>query len=701
MPIGIHYNEQYAAFVEFAAKSVASGKSKDVARKESDDNPFATQTIGAAGKDGPGGFAAMFRSGANKRANDVARDLFRESVYDMFGGERNVPESVKAAMKLEDYGSGKPLTARRVMAVKEAVDREMVRFAEAFAEAKANAVGAYRQATLQGKPAAGVDESLGAALRECAGDPDALAIVSAHADTFLLSPAVVLRGPDEARELVGRLKANLAELRVIAKDDPALLEEGLALLRSLKGKGLPDGILTKLAAAAKKAKTGPMTKIGPLSNALEIHKAVLQYRAIVSDALVSSGVEDALKGAEERERCRDFFTGVLLRRCGGKTLRSMDAALGSEGAAKLLATYVRAAYETGELPGDLPGAVKTAVQNTCAGLDQFFTKFRDTVCVALGGETAELKPFRGAFDRKKAKTEDVVRDLVALGREQVRQDEEAVLARVKGKVPAAESLREMIRAKLGPNCYEPSTKLGAARNRCVSGLLNWTVAADAAKFAQGKDLDTTFAKDIHRGLDVTIAGLGKLPNDFKRARDAISRFVARRQDATWDGLSPAEKRKAALVMAFLSQNAERDAFDGTFYSLDPQEKDAPFVLNAREDKYVRTFAVSFSPDGDLVVEYKGVRTGANFVMFDLRDGAPKELHLDPKSTYSADFRYVINVDEFERLADVDFSAFDSGEVDRARAGGLPVSKIVEAIPPAFRIGGHDTYCVTEFSADFS
>ena len=42
----------------------------------------------------------------------------------MFGGEAKIPESVKKAMLLGDYGDGRPLTARRIMAVKDAIDAE-------------------------------------------------------------------------------------------------------------------------------------------------------------------------------------------------------------------------------------------------------------------------------------------------------------------------------------------------------------------------------------------------------------------------------------------------------------------------------------------------------------------------------------------------------------------------------------------------
>ena len=40
----------------------------------------------------------------------------------MFGGVDHIPDNVKDAMKMQDYGKGKPLTARRILAVKAAID---------------------------------------------------------------------------------------------------------------------------------------------------------------------------------------------------------------------------------------------------------------------------------------------------------------------------------------------------------------------------------------------------------------------------------------------------------------------------------------------------------------------------------------------------------------------------------------------------
>lgn len=65
------------------------------------------------------------RSGATKEANEAARTAFRSAIADMFGGEDKIPQSVKTAMKLGDYGQGKPLTARRIRATFAAIEQQL------------------------------------------------------------------------------------------------------------------------------------------------------------------------------------------------------------------------------------------------------------------------------------------------------------------------------------------------------------------------------------------------------------------------------------------------------------------------------------------------------------------------------------------------------------------------------------------------
>ena len=121
MPIELS-NATYKAFTDFAAKVsdrtiAAFGDDKNSVKST---NGLDARTIvpshnwdfiGNVGRRAP-----------KKEANEAVRELFRQSIYDLFGGESMVPESVKTAMKLEDYGKGKPLSARRIRIVKAAID---------------------------------------------------------------------------------------------------------------------------------------------------------------------------------------------------------------------------------------------------------------------------------------------------------------------------------------------------------------------------------------------------------------------------------------------------------------------------------------------------------------------------------------------------------------------------------------------------
>lgn len=134
-----NYSANLARFVGHASQYATAdgGGDATIVRAESvqvgtagprDANGFQTliwtRDLRLADTDGDraGGFSALFRSRANKEANDATRELFKSAVAEMFGGEDNIPENVRAAMKMKDYGKGRPLTARRIMAVKTAID---------------------------------------------------------------------------------------------------------------------------------------------------------------------------------------------------------------------------------------------------------------------------------------------------------------------------------------------------------------------------------------------------------------------------------------------------------------------------------------------------------------------------------------------------------------------------------------------------
>ena len=136
MPIDVNsYNAQFRQFVDFATQAHKSGSDSKIAqigtagRGVDGANPLAGRTIVPKSQwDFVGNIG---RLAASRATNDSVRELFRSTIVDMFGGESKVPQGVKDAMKLADYGKGKPLTARRILAVSAAVTAEVAKLNQA------------------------------------------------------------------------------------------------------------------------------------------------------------------------------------------------------------------------------------------------------------------------------------------------------------------------------------------------------------------------------------------------------------------------------------------------------------------------------------------------------------------------------------------------------------------------------------------
>ena len=120
------YNDTFQNFVDFAKIRNTMGDKTAIARVTTGVNvaegALAGRTITASDTDSLRGIFKWFRSADDKAANDATRKIFKDAIIDMFGGESKIPEAVKKAMILGDYDKGKPLTARRILAVKAAID---------------------------------------------------------------------------------------------------------------------------------------------------------------------------------------------------------------------------------------------------------------------------------------------------------------------------------------------------------------------------------------------------------------------------------------------------------------------------------------------------------------------------------------------------------------------------------------------------
>ena len=109
MPIQVSatINATYKKFVEFAKT-----KNEDTVARFS----------GMPSGDYKGALASFMRTSDMKAANEKVRDMFRKTIAGLFGGEKFIPDAVRKSMRMEDFGKGKPLTARRINLVRNAIE---------------------------------------------------------------------------------------------------------------------------------------------------------------------------------------------------------------------------------------------------------------------------------------------------------------------------------------------------------------------------------------------------------------------------------------------------------------------------------------------------------------------------------------------------------------------------------------------------
>ena len=117
------YNSIFKTFVDFAQanRNVDKGKVILDAKPILSGRTITAVTIGYAKNDSVHNWTRGFDEWT---VNDRTRALFKKAIIAMFGGESKIPASVKKAMILSDYDCGKPLTARRILAVKAAIDAD-------------------------------------------------------------------------------------------------------------------------------------------------------------------------------------------------------------------------------------------------------------------------------------------------------------------------------------------------------------------------------------------------------------------------------------------------------------------------------------------------------------------------------------------------------------------------------------------------
>ena len=118
LDINTGYNNVFKTFVDFAEQAQKHGHDAATAKASLSNRMITVASVHLYGGNG------VFTSSDERAANNATRARFKTAIIDMFGGEDKIPKTVRDAMKLADYGKGRPLTARRILAVKAAIDAD-------------------------------------------------------------------------------------------------------------------------------------------------------------------------------------------------------------------------------------------------------------------------------------------------------------------------------------------------------------------------------------------------------------------------------------------------------------------------------------------------------------------------------------------------------------------------------------------------
>jgi hypothetical protein len=686
MPVNFD-NVHFNAFATFAQQRVDAGEGKAVI-SASVTKPLDGRKILNVATTNRDFVHKWSRDETDWEVNDRTRSLFKQAVARVFGGEDRIPESVRKVMIMDDYNQGKPLTARRIVMVKEAIDRIAGDFSAKVDAAKAGAVNAYGKVN-ENDPDAdpdapvvtriGVDHLVETAMKAVGTDPDALDILTARGvmDGLLIRGDATLRAPAEVAAKAEGILLNVAELKQAAKGDPAILAAGKIFLAQLGGKSVPDGLITAMVRDARNADVSAIKRLTGSSSGRSIHKALNQYVAHQVRIAVSSGAERKLSGPDEKSAGRDFVGLLLLAKCGRSPLRKIQAALHSGNAQKLSRIYTM--MHNGNFDKD--GLSDATAKQACimgARSKSLLGQMKIAADSMMGVPDAQIEPledYEGDIDFDAFRADRISTDLInASQTEAVRCHDEFLKVAVRGDSEGATALRKVYAHRIGPESFEPKNLIDNAARRNASAMLNWTIADECRKMARGDWEKTTFSLDLKRMEGALKLGDVVLSTDFRTARNQVAAFVTKGAKTDYGTLTDLERGKAHVVMALLSQETGKAGFDGQFQALDPLNARPPVVTLSDQEADTRNITLSFDETGRLTMQFDGVQN-LTVLQTDPGNGKTVTTMVGAGSTAESHLTLEINATELDRLASLDYTRFDDTAAKAVMADKTATNKL--------------------------
>jgi hypothetical protein len=169
---------------------------------------------------------------------------------------------------------------------------------------------------------------------------------------------------------------------------------------------------------------------------------------------------------------------------------------------------------------------------------------------------------------------------------------------------------------------------------------------------------STFQNDIIRGLKATLPNGVRLPNNFEQARNEVINYVSKNTYDNFETADVAMKKKASLLMSFLSQESEKLSYM-VATSLPSENKFELSIVDACDQTATkREFTIVETQDGgwhvnvDLKLSIDGIvfppeKDPTKDTVVWLGSGSALRGHVDMK----------ISGDEIARLSEVDADNF--------------------------------------------
>ena len=495
------------------------------------------------------------------------------------------------------------------------------------------------------------------AVIEARNDADLLAVVTNGIGRVTTGGDGSLRTPTAVAENVLRVKADLAELREIAKDDPALLAAGMTLLKGLETRRIPAGFLRHLVDSARALPLEALASLRARSKATDIHLALAPLNRAITRILRDGPGRKLLDGADETRACQWFLLELVVGRLSPAQRRSVRAALESANASALNALYQDVSDQNAiEFPAGTSNGVTETASRHAIGAQQTMQFAFQLLGRSLDVPDPDAQiPFpQGNPDYGRMRAADIVGDLLRSARETVRELRDEVLLHVAGagRSPASRALRDVYGRFIGPEPFDPDTLVSITIARSVSHALGYGAVRGAKSLVASDDLaGTPFAQARQAGLRGRL-----LSNDPATARDELARFVTGRPDAAWGTLAAGERNQVAVLMSLLTHESALAAVQAPPVALDPEGREAAFsYVGAGDARPV--FRLEVNRGGEIKVYCElEMHPAALLVGGETHEFAPG-------ATVKGSFLCSISPEERRRIAEVDLAHADTADAE--------------------------------------